>query len=231
MFETPYYHQTTRNLIVGFGNLFSDISFIREGTQTLNVPLAFLHKDKAEVRIEADPNLENNFLTTYPRMSFEILGYSYDATRKANRMSRITCDTAQGTRKAMFSPVPYNIDLGLNIITKRIEDAFQIVEQILPVFSPEYTISVNAVPGMNLIQDIPIILNGVSFSDSYDGDFTSRREVQYNLSFTAKVNFYHPVSDTDTIKTVIVSGTQPKFLYNATGTLPGDPIVETWTEN
>jgi hypothetical protein len=230
MFENPYYHATTRNLIVGFGNLFSNISLIREGTQRVKVPLMLVHKDKAEVRIEADPKLENNFLTTYPRMSFEILGYAYDPTRRANKMGRITCDTAEGTRKAMFSPVPWNIDLALNIITKRTEDAFQIIEQILPAFSPEYTISVNAVPGMNLVQDIPIVLNGVSFSDTYDGDYTMRRELTYILTFTAKVNFYHPVSEGGVIKKVITTGTQPDFIYTATGTLPGDPIIEEWQE-
>lgn len=231
MFETPYYHATTRNLVVGFGNLFSDISFIREGSQTIAVPLMFVHKDKAEVRIESDPDLEKNVYAIVPRMSFEILGFNYDPSRRTNKLGRVTCDTVDGTRKSMYAPVPWNIDLGLNILTKRIEDSFQIVEQILPIFSPEYVISINAVPGMNLIQDIPIILNSVSFNDEYDGNFETRRFVQYTLNFTAKLNFYHPISEAEPIKKVIVSGTQPKFIYTAEGTLPGDPITEEWQEN
>ena len=189
-----FYHGTIRKCIVAFGTLFSDIYIDRRegnsvtGTvaQRLQIPLAYAPKEKYLVRIEQDPNLENNTYISLPRMSFEILGYSYDSSRKLNRMQQIKCGDGTNTMDAIYTPVPYNIDVSLYILTKTQEDALQILEQILPTFTPEYTLTINAVPDMNVKLDIPIVLNSVTSSDEYDGDFQTRRNVTHTLTFTIK---------------------------------------------
>jgi hypothetical protein len=57
---------------------------------------------------------------------------------------------------------------------------------------------------MGIKKDIPIILNSISYEDSYDGDFTSRRALIYTLSFTTKFYLYGPVTSSKVIKTVQV---------------------------
>lgn len=229
-----YYHGAIRKTIVAFGRLFSDMKISRQDNdgnvaQTLAVPLAYAPKEKWIVRIDSDPGLNNTTYTTLPRMSFEITGYAYDATRKMNRMNKLTCDQANGNiKKSMFSPVPYNIDISLYVLTKTHEDAMQIIEQILPTFTPEYTLSVNAVPEMNVIQDIPVILNTVSVQDEYDGSFEQRRFVIHTLTFTLKTNLYGPVSQQGIITDVNVNVNIPGRKYRAVGTLPGDPVTENW---
>jgi hypothetical protein len=140
-----YYHGAIRKTIVAFGRLFSDIKIARQGNdgnvaQTIQVPLAYAPKEKWLVRIDSDPNLTNNVYTTLPRLSFEITGYHYDASRKTNKMNKIVCkdatNLANPTAKAVFSPAPYNIDINLYVLTKTQEDATQIIEQILPIFNP-----------------------------------------------------------------------------------------------
>ena len=128
-------------------------------------------------------------------MAFEITGYSYDASRKVNKMQKIKCTSTGSSYSTTQSPVPYNIDISLYILTKTQEDALQIIEQILPTFQPEYTLSINAVPDMEIVQDIPIILNSIDVQDDYDGDFTTRRFVTHTLTFTLKTNLYGSVSD------------------------------------
>jgi len=95
MINNIFYHSITRKIIVGFGSLFSDIRFHRkldgDTEQTIHVPIAYAPKEKWIVRLEQDPTLENHVYTTLPRLSFEITGMSYDATRKTNRMNYITC--------------------------------------------------------------------------------------------------------------------------------------------
>lgn len=238
------YHGLIRKVIVAFGNLFSDIKITRESKdgnddQTVVVPLAYAPKEKWIVRIDSDPDLTNHTYTTLPRISFEITGYAYDSTRKTNRMSKINCyDSASDspTRGSMFSPVPYNIEISLYVLTKTQEDALQIIEQILPVFTPEYTLSINAVPEMNVIQDIPIILDSISVNDEYDGDFQTRRFVTHTLNFTIKTNIYGAVSTQGIIKTstanmTTVDGGETQLTFTATQDVPGGPINETWTEN
>ena len=232
--NAPFYHGSLRKTIVAFGRLFSDINIARQDndgvvSQTIAVPLAYAPKEKWIVRIDSDPNLNNTTYTTLPRMSFEITGYNYDASRKMARMNKLTCDQAAGSiRKEMFTPVPYNIEISLYVLTKTQEDAMQIIEQILPTFTPEYTLSLNAVPEMNVIQDIPVILNSISVQDEYDGDFQTRRFVTHTLTFTLKTNIYGPVKNQGIITDVKVNVNLPGRKYQATGTLPGDPITENW---
>jgi hypothetical protein len=192
-----FYHGIIRKTIISFGRLFSNIYIDRrEGdsvtgnaVQRLQVPIAYAPKEKWIVRLEQDPNLENNTYTSLPRMSFEITGYMYDSQRKLGKMNKITCNTS-GASSTTFTPVPYVVNISLYILTKTQEDALQIIEQILPTFGPEYTLAINAVPEMNIVQDIPIILNSVDVSDEYDGDFATRRFVTHTLTFTLKLNLF-----------------------------------------
>ena len=105
---------------------------------------------------------------------------------------------------SQFMPVPYNMDFSLVVMAKNSDDALQIVEQILPFFQPDYTITLNDNTAMGTTRDVPIILNGVSYEDSYEGDFTERRVLMYTLTFTSKFYLYGPVTDQKVIKSVQV---------------------------
>lgn len=241
-----YYHGIIRKCIVGFGSLFSDIYIDRRegdsvtGTviQRLQIPLAYAPKEKWIVRLEQDPTLENNVYTTLPRMSFEIIGYNYDPSRKVNRMQQIKCGDGTGSVSTMYTPVPYNIDLSLYILTKTQEDGLQIIEQILPTFTPEYTLTLNAVPDMNVKLDVPIVLNSVSVQDDYDGDFQTRRFVTHTLSFQMKMNLFGPISGQGIIDTVNANVGQnenfsnPNRIYTAEGDVTTATVdTESWESN
>ena len=225
-----FYHGIIRKTIVAFGSLFSDIYIDRrqgdsvngETYQRLQIPLAYAPKEKWIVRIDSDPNLENHTYVSLPRMSFEINGYSYDSQRKLNRMQKITCGSGIDSLSYMYTPVPYNIEISLYVLTKTQEDGLQIIEQILPTFTPEYTLSVNAIPDMNVKQDIPVILNSVSVADEYDGDFQTRRFVTHTLTFTLKTSLFGAISGQGIISQVeanigLKEITQPNRIYVATG--------------
>lgn len=234
----PFYHGLTRQVIVAFGTLFSNLKIERhdnEGVmqQEVVVPLSYAPKEKWLVRIEQDPTLERNTYTTLPRMSFEITGMSYDASRKVNRMNKVMLqDTtvSPSVMKQQYSPVPYNIDISLYVLTKTQEDALQIVEQILPFFTPEFTLKINAIPSMNTTLDIPIILNSVNIQDDYDGDFQTRRFVTYTINFTLKANFFGPISANGPITTVYITDSQPGRKFSANGDFSTNTISETWND-
>lgn len=232
-----YYHGAIRKTIVAFGRLFSDIKIARQGNdgavaQTVSVPLAYAPKEKWLVRLDSDPNLTNHTYTSLPRLSFEITGYHYDATRKTNKMNKIVCKDASSsenpTAKAVFSPAPYNIDINLYILTKTQEDSMQILEQILPIFNPEYTLSINALPSLEIVQDVPVILNSVIAEDNYDGSFQERRFVTHTLSFTIKTNIYGPVTENGVILTTIANLSQPGRKYTATAPEVDGTVTENW---
>lgn len=241
-----FYHGLIRKSIVAFGRLFSDIYIDRkqgdsvngETVQRLQVPLAYAPKEKWLVRIEQDPNLEGHTYVSLPRMSFEIIGYNYDPSRKLNRMQQIKCGDGLSSLNTMYTPVPYNIDLSLYVLTKTQEDGLQIIEQILPTFTPEYTLVVNAVPEMNLKHEVPVILNSVSVSDEYDGDFQNRRFVTHTLNFQMKVNLFGAVGGSGVITHVDANvGQNEDFSSpNRTYVANGDPTTatvsdENWLDN
>jgi len=209
----PYYNKTFKKAIIAFGSIFSGITIERSNEdgsekQTVKVPIAQAPKEKWVVRIDSDPDLTNHSYISLPRMSFEITGFTYDPARKVNRINKISCPGENGTASYAYAPVPYNIDMSLYILTKTQEDAFQIVEQILPYFNPEFTLGIKALDQLNVITDVPVILNSISYQDEYDGSFEMRRFVTYTLTFTMKLNLFGPVNENGKIitKTIVDVG-------------------------
>jgi len=209
MLGQSFYHETMRKVVVSFGTLFNNISIVRkdnEGNtiQSMKVPLAYGPRQKFLVRLQQDPSLASKVAITLPRIGFEITGMSYDSTRKLNRVQKFKkVKTGDSNKLEMqYMPVPYNLGFTLYIMAKQSDDALQIVEQILPYFQPDYTLTINDMAEMGIKKDVPIVLNSISYEDSYSGDFADRQAVIYNLDFTCKFYLYGPVTSQSVIKTV-----------------------------
>ena len=211
MLGQQFYHETTRKVVVAFGTLFNGITLVRKdnrGTiqQSMKVPLAYGPRQKYLVRLADDPDLSKSTAVTLPRIGFEIAGISYDPARKLQRVQKFK--KVKGAKASQldtqFMPVPYNIDFELYILSKQSDDALQIVEQILPYFQPDYTVTINDNTDMGIKRDVPVVLNSIAYEDDYQGDFASRRAIIYTLSFTAKFYLYGPVTSSKVIKTVQV---------------------------
>jgi hypothetical protein len=216
MFGQHFYHKSIRNTVIAFGTIFNNINIRRLDSsgnplQKIRVPLSYAPKEKFIARLDQNANLtgdDSSVAITLPRMSFDVTGYAYDSSRKLNKNQKYSvAKNASGDEKKVFtqySPVPYDVSFELNIFTATSDDGLQIVEQILPYFQPDYTLTVNDMADMGIKRDVPIILNSVSYEDNYQGDFTERRAIIYTLAFTAKFYLYGPVTSAGVIKTVQV---------------------------
>ena len=213
MLGQQFYHETIRNVIVAFGTMFNNIQIVRKnnsGTviQTMKVPLAYGPKQKFLTRLDQDPSLSSATAITLPRLGFEIGNLSYDPIRKMNRVQKFkkVKGSSSNSNKldTQFMPVPYNMSITLYAMAKNSDDALQIVEQILPFFQPDYTLTINDMSDMGIKKDIPIILNSVDYEDSYQGDFSARRAIIYTMTFQTKFFLYGPVTSSKVIKTVQV---------------------------
>ena len=199
MFEY-FYHEILRKTIISFGTLFNGITVKTTDGGTIanatKVPLAYGPTQKFLARLTQSPDLNKATAMTLPRMSFEFTGLTYDPGRKVTTTQKFVVKdpvTNKNSSKA-YMPVPYNMQFELAIMCKLNDDALQIVEQILPYFQPAYTITVNLVGSINEKRDIPIVLENVTMQDDYEGDFTERRVLLYNLRFSAKTYLFGPVS-------------------------------------
>jgi len=216
MFGTYFYHQTSRKMVVAFGTLFNTIEVRRtnssdEVTEVVKIPLSYGPKDKMLARITSDPSLSSAVALTVPRMGFELTSMSYDSARKLNTIGRNVAKGTTGLKK-QYNPVPYNYDFSLYIFVKNAEDGTQILEQILPFFTPEFTITMTLISGMDIKMDIPLVLSSVSSEDTYEGDFATRRSIIWTLNFSMKGYLYPNIVDNAKI---ITSSTVDTHLMSA----------------
>ena len=187
-----FYNESLRKCIIAFGSLFNDIYITRKDAagadvQTLKVPLAYGPKQKFIIRLEQDPNLDQKVAITLPRIGFEIAGLDYDPSRKLNRIIKKkqvanTEDVKLKQMSVQYNPVAYNLNFELFVMAKNSDDGIQIIEQIIPFFQPEYTVTIKEVPEMDTIRDVPIVLNSINYEDTYTGSFTERRAIIYTIA-------------------------------------------------
>lgn len=204
MFNTYFYHEKVRKCVAIFGRLFNDIYILRKNSSgatisQVKVPLSYAPKRKYLDRIRENEDLINDTKVAIklPRMSFEITNFAYDTSRQLSKTNTITTSGGTATsRSTFFTPVPYTINFQLNIYAKSQDDALQVVEQILPYFNPQYSLTIRPFPEENpdFKEDIPVVIQGVSFSDDFEGEVGSRRTIVYALDFEMKVNFHGPIS-------------------------------------
>ena len=207
---TYFNNKSIRNLVVAFGSLFNNLHvrrFNADGTtkENLRVPLAYGSREKFLARLEQGGSITNEdgeiVQMTLPRMSFEISGINYDETRKRQTILKTPQRTVGDTKKYSFSEVPYDVSFDLHIMVKHMDDGLQIVEQILPYFTPEFTVTINPTDVHKKV-DIPIQLTDVSQDEDYEGDFENRRSITFTLSFTAKSFVYGRLYDSGIIRRV-----------------------------
>ena len=213
MLGSTFYHQTIRKYVAVFGTLFNDINIERKNSsgvvvERLKVPLAYGPKQKWLLAIQETTSDRKVVATRTPRMGFAMTGVSYDSARKLNTIGRnVAANTSSTTSNmtTMYNPVPYNFDFQLFILVKNAEDGTQILEQVLPYFTPEFTVTVNTIPDMNIKADVPITLNSADVADEYEGDLTARRTITWTLSFTLKGFIYPNVTSGEIIKSIEVN--------------------------
>lgn len=195
--KKPFYHKVLRKATIAMGGLFSNIYVTTQNTdgkteKIVNVPIAYSGKEKYIVRLQQDPSLQEDVLVTLPRLSFEMVGYSYDSSRQLIKTHRLTGAEAEN---AIFNytPVPYDVQFNVYSYTKLQDENLQIMEQILPFFTPDMSLTIKMLSSPEINQDIPLILTGVSTDDQYEGSMQDRRMIITTYSFNMKLFLYGPL--------------------------------------
>lgn len=187
-----------------FGSLFNNIYVLRKNSSggtigTVKVPISYAPREQALVRIRDNANLDTDtgLGIKLPRLSFEMLAFTYSPERQLQKMGKIQksipSDTTVVSRNKIYNYVPYTISFQLNLYAKSQDDGLQILEQILPYFTPQYSLTIKPFSDYaDVKEDVPIILQGVAYSDTYEGAVGDRRVINYQLDFEMHANFYGP---------------------------------------
>ena len=206
------YNKIIRKLVVAFGNLFDDITLVRynaDGSevQRQKVPLAYAPKERYVMRLQGDPTLNKKVQISLPRMSFDLTGMNYDSSRKQiTNIKNYAPSRNADTILSQYNPVPYDFDFSLHIYVRNIEDGTQIIEHILPFFTPDYTIRLNLIPEMGIVKEVPVVLKSTSQEIEYEGDRDHEtRTIIWTLTFTVKAFVFGAVSEPKVIKKSITN--------------------------
>lgn len=219
MLTDHFYFTLLRKYVTIFGSLFDNINLVRiengEEVKRIKVPLNYGPRDKYVTRLTADPDLYKSTAITLPRLSFEIASITYDPARQQNPLHKISSNYEYPERaKHQYMGVPYDINFNLYLYTKTIDDGNHIVEQILPYFHPDFTVTTKPVPDLGFLKDIPIVLNGINQEVSYEGNWESTRFIIWQLQFTLKAYFFGPI-------------TTPKIIRKSIANIFNDPSLVT----
>jgi predicted Zn-dependent protease with MMP-like domain len=183
-----------------FGSIFNDLEVVKKDSagkilQKIKVPLGYAPRTKVLARLN-EQTTGPKIALKLPRMSFEISSMEYDANARVSKHKNYTKvvvgDTLQLSK--LGAPAVYKVGFELNLLAKTQDEALQILEQILPMFQPEYTVTIHDIPSMNIKTDTPIILEGVDLNDDYEGDLITRRAIVYTLSFSTRIRYYRGIS-------------------------------------
>jgi len=230
--QKHFYNRTIRKIVVAFGTLFNDIQVARydkNGNQKeiIKVPLNYGAKEKYLTRLTSDPNLVKSIATTVPRMSFDLIGIEYDTSRKQPSTLQNFASDGNGGLNRQYAPLPYNFSFTMSIYVRHTEDGTQIVEQILPYFTPDYTVTVDLIADMNQKYDMPIILNSVTSDTEYEGDMMTTRLIVWTLEFTVKGYIFPRVIKSSSANGIIKTSNTNIYAEVTTDTNIKSAIVST----
>lgn len=190
-----YYNESIRKIVIAFGSLFESIYVTRldengNEKEKLRVPIAYGSKEKYIWRLSQESSLSKNTKVqiTLPKIGFEITTMLYDPSRKLNRTLQRS-ELVNGTVKKAYSEVPYVINFSMYCFTRTMDDMLQIIEQIVPYFAPDYTVTIK-MNDLNPTVDIPFVLNTVSLNENYEGTFDTRRALISTFDFSVKTYIY-----------------------------------------
>jgi len=203
---TPFYHQLLRRYQIAFGSLFNNLTLLRvngalEEQERFTLPIEYASQEAWIARYHRDPDLNRRTEVTVPRLGYEMTGIRYDASRQLNSFNQRTRPRLDGVNNSVrryFMPTPYVMSISLYALTRNLEDANQIAEQILPYFTPNYDLLVKLIPSMGILDRMRIVLDGTpQWVDNYEETgLDSKRDVILTFNFNALINLYGPISTT-----------------------------------
>lgn len=199
MFNEYYYNESMKRIITVFGSLFNNIYVARkDGTKVTNqmrVPISYGPRKKFIERIRTNTIEDKAIAIKLPRLSFEVTSITYDSTSKLNKLNKVVSGDPTAGYTEVYQSVPYNVGITLAMYGNNQDDIFQILEQILPIFSPQYTVTIKGMEGPNTLTDVPFTLLNVNLQDNYEGEFATQRSIIHTIDFVVKTRFIGKPND------------------------------------
>lgn len=203
---------TIRKYVAGMLAFFSNlrVEYLANGkVYQRKLPVFYGNREKLLTIEEHEfAELMNGNTNFLPRASLVIDSMTYDQNRQNNKNVAVQRElTMQSlTNKNAFAymtsaPSPYNIAVRLNLVTRGMNDAMMLVEQVASFFNPFYTFKMVEEQQESSIR---LQLDSVTFEPPEIDQF-SNNEVMVEFGFTLYGNMYKPRSKEYIIDTITLN--------------------------
>ena len=201
-----YSRSAIRNVSVVFGSVFSNLhvrKYKKDGSIDMSaatlVPIAYSAKEAYSLWMDEKmrmPDASSEVNIKFPRLSFEMTGLAMSPERGMNVNLPVHGRSVSPSGRVVKSraPVSYSFEFTLTVWAKNMDDSIQILDQILPMFAPEISVKMKESFGINLVNDVKIVLGSVSKGDTYQSPLEARI-INWDLSFTVYANILPPNTD------------------------------------
>ena len=210
--ELEQHPNTIRKYVAGMLAFFSNlrVEYLSNGkVYQRKLPVFYGNREKLLTIEEHEfTELMNGNTNFLPRASLVIDSMTYDANRQNNKNVAVQRELTMSslTNKNAFAymtsaPSPYNIAVRLNLVTRGMNDAMMLVEQVASFFNPFYTFKMVEEQQESSIR---LQLDSVTFEPPEIDQF-SNNEVMVEFGFTLYGNMYKPRSKEYIIDTITLN--------------------------
>lgn len=210
--KNVFYYRTIWQHVVAFSDLFNDIKLqVYEKNKNSpeygniigykNVTTILAPKEKVISSLTAQVGSEraevDNIL---PKISIawngiELVPERLRGQRQKRNLFVEYIDSSAGVQRVKhydLQTAPYSLKFEVVIWTKYMDDGVQILENILPFFTPETYISIKE-RGVEIERKCMVRLDSINPNFVYELNEPDRRLLQWNLSFSVECNLYKPI--------------------------------------
>lgn len=193
--------------------MFADIHITKHyedgQSRDIRVPLNYGSRSAWYLKLKnrlRDAESAAKIATTLPRISFEMDDIAYANARAVSKHhARIHREENETVGKILrqYQPIPWDFEFTVSVATKSIEDGLRIIEQVVPYFRPDHTLTVDELPAIGMPMDVTVNMVGISKSDSYEGSVgDTDRVLTWDLKFIVHGHIMPPLTDSKLIAEV-----------------------------
>jgi len=216
--ENHFYNHTIWKHVAAFADVFDNMEVFVYDDNRKNVvgrkkvPVILAPKEKVvSVLSVIDGTPKPEIDNVLPKMSIIWNDISWDSSRQTGsnekRKLAVEFDDDTGQRKVSYvdrQTIPYLFGMQLTIWTQYMDEAVQLLENILPFFKPDLHLSVfERTTGQE--RKSKVQLESVTPNFVYELNEPDRRIIQFDLNFTMQVNLYTPIRFEKQIEKVFIS--------------------------
>ena len=198
--EGTLFFNSSRTYTLAILDLFSSLRhYVKKEDGTLGdevIPIQFGNYEKSIVL----DDIENKDLGNWnivPRMILSFDGMNKAADRTLNKDHKISLRVQKdgmNILKYSLNSVPYDFNFRLLIQSRGMNEAFQIVEQILPKFRPSYPIEVREFPLFEETTKTQLLISDPTFEINEEFEEEDINIINITFDITLRGNLYPPIN-------------------------------------